>query len=254
MATPRKDPGKPIRVLEDTRSYKFRRVLTAEWLESRWTSGVPICEIAQEAGCSTSTIQRYVRWFKLSARPARKGEQGWGAVLTSEYLLAAYVEDGMTVEAIAADVGTTASTVTRWLAANDIPRRGHQPGVDNLLYDKVLTADFMARRLRERASLTDIAREAGCTITAAQAALRRHGLQEQGSTVRPPEPPCAPVEDLRSLYESGLSLEHIGARLGVSRTKVRADLSRFGIRPYSRPGFRPTDGAWAPESAGLAGQ
>ncbi|MFN2461416.1 MAG: hypothetical protein ABR591_12125, partial [Candidatus Velthaea sp.] len=45
-----------------------------------------------------------------------------------------------TVEAIAADVGTTASTVSRWLAAYGIPRRGHRPGVDNLLYEESLTA------------------------------------------------------------------------------------------------------------------
>lgn len=244
MATPRKDPRNPIRELEDTRSYKFRQILTCEWLEPRWRQQIPLCEIAQEAGCSISTIRRYVRWFKLPPRPARKGEQGWGAVLTAEYLEAAYVEDAMTVEAIAAEVGTSGSTVVRWLAANDIPRRGHRPGVDNLLYEELLTAESLARRLEERASLTDIAREAGCTITAVRAALRRHGLEERAANVRPPQPPCAGPEQLRSLYESGLSLEAIGIRLGVSRTKVRSDLSRFGIRPYARPGFRLTDGAW----------
>lgn len=57
----------------------------------------------------------------------------------------------MTVEAIAAEVGTSGSTVVRWLAANDIPRSGHQPGVDNLLYEELLTAEFMARRLGEQA-------------------------------------------------------------------------------------------------------
>lgn len=255
MATPRKDPRNPIRELEDTRSHKFRQILTREWLEPRWRREIPLCEIAQEAGCSTSTIRRYVRWFDLSPRPPQRGEKGWGAVLTAEYLEAAYVEDAMTVEAIAAEVGTSLSTVTRWLAANDIPRRGHQPGVDNLLYEELLTAEILARRLGERASLTDIAREAGCTITAVRAALRRHRLEERAATVRPPQPPCAGAEQLRSLYESGLSLEAIGVRLGVSRTKVRSDLSRFGIRPYARPGFRLTDGAWgsgAPGSGSLA--
>ncbi len=191
-----------------------------------------------------------MRWFKLPPRAPQKGQQGRDAVLTAEYLEAAYVEDAMTVEAIAAEVGTTASTVVRWLAANDIPRRRHQPGVDNLLYEELLTAEFMARRLGERASLTDIAREAGCTITAVQAALRRHGLEERAANVRPPQPPCAGPEQVRSLYESGLSLEAIGVRLGVSRTKIRSDLSRFGIRPYARPGFRLTDGAWGSEASG----
>lgn len=124
-----------------------------------------------------------MRWFELPPRPPQKGEQGWGAVLTAEYLQAAYVEDAMTVEAIAAEVGTSGSTVVRWLAANDMPRHGHQPGVDNLLYEELLTAEVLARRLGERASLTDIAREAGCTITAVQAALRRHGLEERAANV-----------------------------------------------------------------------
>ena len=80
--------------------------------------------------------------------------------------------------------------------------------------------------------------------------MRRHGLTERTATVLPPEPPCATPDELRSLYESGLPLEAIGIRLGVSRTKVRSDLSRFGIRPYARPGFRLTDGAWAPGTDG----
>lgn len=205
---------------------------------------------AQTLDIAPKLLGPHVRWFELPARPPQNGEQGWGAVLTAEYLEAAYVEDALTVEAIAAEVGTSGSTVVRWLAANDIPRRGHQPGVDNLLYEELLTAEVLARRLGERASLTDIAREAGCTITAVQAALRRHGLEERAATVRPPQPPCAGPEQLRSLYESGLSLEAIGVRLGVSRTKVRSDLSRFGIRPYARPGFRLTDGAWDSGASG----
>lgn len=36
----------------------------------------------------------------------------------------------------------------------------------------------------------------------------------------------------------------------MSRTKIRSDLSRFGIRPYARPGFRLTDGAWGSGASG----
>lgn len=165
-------------------------------------------------------------------------------MLTPEYLHAAYVEDEMTVEAIAADVGTTASTVSRWLAAYGIPRRGHRPGVDNLLYEERLTAEFLSRRLSEHASVNDIAEESGCSNMAVRCALERCGLDEAVEGIRPPRPPCASAAELRQLYESGLTLDAIASRLGVSRTKVRADLSRFGIRPYTRPGFWATDGVW----------
>ena len=157
MATPRKDPRHPERVLDDIRSHKFRRLLTEEWLAPRWNGGTPICEIAREAGCCTSTILRYVSRFGLLTRPPRKGHQGWDEVLTPEFLEAAYVEDRMSVEQIAADVGTTAGTVSRWLINYGIPRRGHEPGIDNLLYEDILTAEFLERRLDGRASVNTIA-------------------------------------------------------------------------------------------------
>lgn len=244
MATPRKDPARPERVLTDTRSHHFRRIITEEWLRARWASTASLCEIAQQAGCSTATLVRYAKRFCLPQRPRRAGIQGWDEVLTPDYLQAAYVDDQMSIEAIAAEVGCSSSTVNRWLAAYGIPRRGHQPGLDNLLYDDRLSRDFVNRRMAERANLADIAREVGCTITAVRLAVARHGLEDGVEGVRPPRPPCASADELRVLYEIGLSLQEIGSRLGVSRTKVRADLSRFGIRPYTRPGFRKTDGTW----------
>jgi len=249
MATPRKDPRRPERTLADTRSYRFRRSLTEDWLRPRWAAGEPICEIAQDAGCSTTTIRRYVARFRLPPRPPRRGRQGWDDVLTPEYLQAAYVDGRMTLETISAEVGTTPGTVSRWLRAYGIARRRHRPGVDNLLYEELLTAEFLSRRLAERASDKDIAREVGCTNTAVRLALVRHRLVADVRRVRPPRPPCAPAEELRRLRDSGLSLDAIAAQLGVSRTKVRADLSRFGIRAYSRPGFRHTDGTWEPGAA-----
>lgn len=70
------------------------------------------------------------------------------------------------------------------------PRRGHQAGVDNLLYEDVLTPAFLERRLAERASVADIAREVGCTSPAVRNALRRHDLAHLApSDIRPPNPP-----------------------------------------------------------------
>ena len=137
MATPRKDPRNPIRLHEDIRSHKFRRILTEDWLTPRWTGQTPICEIAQEAGCCTSTILRYVSWFNLPPRPRQKTQQGWEDVLTGEYLEAAYVEAHMSTEAIAAEVGTTSSTVNRWLIAYGIPRRGHEPGASTTFCTRI---------------------------------------------------------------------------------------------------------------------
>lgn len=253
MGTPRKDPLRPLRVLDDTRSYRFREAVTPEWLRPRWLRGDQMCEIARDAGCSAATIRRYVARFGLPSRPPRRGTQGWDEVLTPDYLQAAYVEDQMTVEAIAAEVGTTASTVCRWLAAYGIARRGHRPGVDNVLYEERLTPEFLALRLSEHASVKDIAREVGCSNTAVRRALTRCGLGGAINGLRPPRPPCAPAAELRRLYEAGLTLEAIARHVGVSRSKVRADLSRFGIRAYTRPGFRATDGAWSDERPCPAG-
>lgn len=249
MVTPRKDPARPLRQLADTRSHRFRRLITEEWLRTRWKRGDPLVDIARQAGCSVTTVRRYAARYGMHPRPPRAGQIGWAEVLTPEYLQATYVEGRMTTEGIAAEVGTTPSTVARWLKNHGIPRRGHQPGVDNLLYEAELTPEVLRRRLSERASQADLAREAGATTTVVRLAIDRAGLGDHRAGVRRPAPPSAPAEELRRLYEAGLPLEAMASRLGVSRTKLRADLSRFGIRPYARPGFRQTDGAWAAGAA-----
>lgn len=161
------------------------------------------------------------------------------------FLRAAYVEGGMSTSSIAADVGCSRATVEKYLAACGIRARGHQAGVDNLLYEDLLTADHLTQRLAERASHAD---RPGVWV------LARHGA---GSRPAPPSRrPCSsrapPRSSLclsrkpanpvcRSSYVAGIH----GQGVGHEPTKVRADLSRFGIRPYRRPGFRETDGAWA---------
>lgn len=127
-----------------------------------------------------------------------------------------------------------------------IPRRGIRPGVDNLVYEQELTAGLLKQRHEEGANIKDIAREVGCTDTAVSNAFRRQGRGHLMSSIRPPEPPCAPAVELQRMFsEEQMSMSAIGRALGVSKTKVRSDLSRFGIRHYSRPGFRATDDAWA---------
>lgn len=132
----------------------------------------------------------------------------------------------------------------KYLNRHQIPRRGHQPGVDNLLYSD-LDREFLTSRFEAGMGLHRIAPEAGSSTTAVKDSLRRLGLMHLLKSTRPPDPACASKEELARLYaEEKLSLEEIGKRLGTSRTKVRADLSRLGLRPYSRPGFKPTDGTW----------
>lgn len=245
MSTPRQFPERPLRKLEDIRSIKYRSAITRDWLLTRWLSNMNSAQIAEEAGCGISTIQHYVHRYNLPERPYRAYEKGYARVLTEEYLEVAYVEERATAQEIAAETGCSISTVVRHLERCDIPRRGTCPGVDNLLY-KELTANYLKMRVAEKANVRDIAKEVGCSTTAVTLAFRREGLESLVSPIRPPEPPCAPAKDLKRMFvKEKMSMLAIGRALGVSKTKVRADLSRFGIRPYTRPGFRATDNAWA---------
>jgi transposase-like protein len=239
MATPSKhvrwpDPSeKP-----DTTSLRWRGVLTDEWLRPRWERGDTLAEIGQEAGCCEITVRRFVDRLGLPARetPKRRGPRSWEDVLTPEFLHAAYVEDGMTMQAIAADVGCPPGTVSRLLHRHGIPTRRARPGVDNLLYLEALPEEVVRTRAESGTTLIELALEGGCSTTAAKGAARRAGVSGQLPGSRPPEDLCASPEELRRLYgEEHLSLEAIAARLGVSRIKVRADLDRAGIRPYTRP-------------------
>lgn len=249
MSTPRQFPDRPLRELGDIRAVKYRNAITPEWLLPLWLSNMTIEQIAGEAGCGMTTIQKYAKRYNLPDRPYRAHEKGYAAIFTEEYLHAAYVEEGLTAQEIAAEAGCSVATVVRHMEACGIVRRGTRPGVDNLLYEQELTAGYLEKRLGERANVCDIAREVGCSIGPVHLAIRRHGLGRLISPVRPPEPPCATAEELRLMFvEKQMSMNAIGRVLGVSKTKVRADLSRFGIRHYARPGFRATDDAWAGSS------
>jgi len=64
------------------------------------------------------------------------------------FLRAAYVEGGMSTSSIAADVGCSRATVEKYLAACGIKARGHQAGVDNLLYEVAIHFEGVRARFR----------------------------------------------------------------------------------------------------------
>ncbi len=196
--------------------------------------------MSEEAGCSMITTRRALRVHDFRSRPPKKHQGSLEEVLTPEYLHETYLEAHMTMQQIAVEVGCSVGAVSRWLHRHGIPTRRTRPGIDNLLYTDVLNEEHVTQRLEQGASLASLAREAGSTIPAAALAVRRAGVAHLVHEGRRPEAPAAPADVLLALYETeGLSLEAMAQRLGVSRLKVRADLDRFGIRPYQRPKVSP---------------
>src|SRR6266851_2130071 len=88
-----------------------------------------------------------------------------------------------------------------------------------------------------------IARECGCSLGTVRAAVRRLHLEDLAPHVRPPAPPCASAENLRTLYvDQAMSLESMAKALGTSRRRSVPISVASGSDPIVGPASaRPTE-------------
>ncbi len=81
-------------------------------------------------------------------------------------------------------------------------------------------------------SLDELASEFGVHRTTIMNQLDRAGVERKSGTVE------RHLDEARRLYESGWSLAHVGAHLGVSGDTVRLAFRAHGIDVRRRPGWR----------------
>jgi transposase len=135
-----------------------------------------------------------------------------------------YVDDGMTIGALAAWFGVAAHTVHNWLVAAGVPRRPSPATVRHDISDD----EIVGRYVGGGRSAAEIAGQLGCGTSVVYARLARRGVARRDRAawrrVRPAD------SELAHLYrDCGLSVPDLAGRYGVSAQAVHRWLVAAGI-------------------------
>lgn len=154
-------------------------------------------------------------------------------------LAALYCDQRLTTRRIGEMYGVRHITVRRWLTACGIELRPSGRGLANRGVEAP-TRDELARLVHdEHQSYDQIAARYGVDRSAVQHWLTRHDIPRPAiwdtrrKGIRPDLPDA---ETLAAMYASGMSLEEIGKRYGVSERPIRELCRRHGIE-VRRAGF-----------------
>ena len=94
------------------------------WLSSRLESGRSIESIAREVGRDASTVSYWVKKYGLTSKHAERHAARGGI---ERETLEALVTEGLSIRAIAAELGISYATVQHWLRRHALKTRGRRP-------------------------------------------------------------------------------------------------------------------------------
>lgn len=179
---------------------------------------MPIGEVAARSGLTKKQVEYRLRCDGLWVKPPS------AAQLIRPKVCSLY-EGGMSIRAVAAEVGTDPRTVWRHLAQAGVARRPRgTPAV-------VLSRPALERLyVREGLSLTEVGRRFEVSADVVARNLELHGI--------PRRDPAVPIDRalLERLYcTQRLGLRAIAAQLGVPERKLRRDFAHHGV-PIRQPG------------------
>jgi hypothetical protein len=168
-------------------------------------------------------------------------------VLTEQYLRREYVEGHRSSAQLAAEVGCTHKTVLRHLARHGLPVRGK--GQRGAKFFELRSARFLRTRyVEERATMSAIAAEVGCSRSCVSAALAAAGIGK----VTADAARRLTAEYLRAGYAiDGRSTVDLAAELGCGPSTVARALRRHGIPVRSRGGSGGPGGPGGPGRPGV---
>ena len=145
-----------------------------------------------------------------------------------------YVDEGLTVRAMAKRWGVATQTVHTWPVAAGVPRRPSPATIRGDVRD-----DEIARLYTRGHTAAEIAVQLGCSTSLVYFRLERRGIARRP---RAPRGGVRPADaELAHLYwDCGLSLRDLAGRYGVSRQAVHGWLTASGIdrRPPGRRASR----------------
>ena len=204
----------------------------ADTLRGMVETGGTVARVAREYGVSPTTA---ARWFTeaglLGADP------GVDPVLLREL----YVVRQFTTREVAAELGINKARVIRALTAAGIPRRPRSArpprGARAAVTDTALAEVYH----RQRMTIAQVATHFGVSDEYLRRRIADAGLTRRPGTFAPRSAWSPPVLQATAvqLYETGMTMRGVGARLGVSSSTISAALhaAKAPVRPGggSRP-------------------
>jgi transposase len=144
-----------------------------------------------------------------------------------------YVDEGLSLAALAARLGVVAQTVQNWLVAGGVPRR---PSPARFRAD-IDDGEIVRLYTQQGLTAAEIAEQVGCSTSLVYGRLARGGVDRRPQALR--RRPGPTTQEFSHLYgDCGLSLRDLAERDGVTTRAVRGWLVAAGIdrRPSGTAG------------------
>lgn len=187
-------------------------------------------ELGDMLGCSTQAILRSLDRFGIE-KDLPTWERTPDELKDKDTLHELYVEQRMVAREIAAKLGCSTSTVTRWV--NEYDFDSHFGVVEDIRDAETLRRMYV----NQKRTVYEMADELDCAVTTVRRWLTHHDIE-----IRPRKAPATDeltdVTLLREMYiEKGLDAHEVAAKLGCHKQSVLYWLHKHGIetRPRQEP-------------------
>lgn len=244
----RRDPGESRRLRGTKKKHQYEQLNDAAWLRKQYElKGLSIQAIADLIGCSTVPVHRALKQHGIASRhqpgPSAGPSVSKDKLDDRDYLYRRYVTDGLSMGALAQEIGCQASSVLKALRRLNIPTRPAK-GLGNRTPKQTIPQlndpDWLHEQfVGQRRSVGSIARELDCTRGPVMSALVKFGINRKHNRghVRVRSAVVYPrLNDhqwLRGEYvEKDRTAQSLADEVGCTVWSVQAALCRFRILKF----------------------
>lgn len=207
-----------------------------EWLREQYVgSRRAMTDIADELGCSASTVGRYIRKFDIETRsPSEtKTNEQTRKLRNKDWVREQYVEKRRSLSEIGDQLNVTPSTVSPWLQRHNIPRRSNSASQhDAYVIEKLNDAQWLREEyINKNRSTVEIADDLDVSSSTISQRLGTHDIPILNSIHS--EATYNRLRDSEWMYkryvEDRASTTEIASQLECSATTVSKWLSEHDI-------------------------
>lgn len=198
--------------------------------------GLSMSDVAERLDCTASTINRWLEKFEIPKRSVAEGNaKGDISRLHDESeLRRMYVEQEMSFGEIADELGTSDSTVGRWIEKHEIETRDSNQDKSEADTELLKDADYLKKRYYEDGlTLKELGDEIGCSDDNVKYWLEKHDLGTRSRSESFTDGDIAKANDeewLKEQYvENERSCYDIAEELDLNFETIRKRLIEFGV-------------------------